>query len=217
MAFSRDAPNPIDTFSEPTDTYTRAADDISLEEVRTQIRDLEEGHRSSGIELSGRILHVVHLLPITAAWPSPSGVPSPPPTPKGDAAEAAVETPAGWTLAPRYGHSAMISGVRSLSTTHENVIVGWTGDILSATTGDKIPVESVEQKNRDGLDDALRSYTPREADPDDDRKSTYVPVWLEDKVAHGHYDGYCKASESNIFVAFICSVICLVPLCGQTY
>ncbi|KAG6808923.1 hypothetical protein H0H92_002351, partial [Tricholoma furcatifolium] len=38
-----------------------------------------------------------------------------------------------------------------------------------------------------------------ESDPDDDRKITYVPVWLDDKVAHGHYDGYCKQTLWPLF------------------
>ncbi|KAJ7765232.1 hypothetical protein B0H16DRAFT_1883249 [Mycena metata] len=42
---------------------------------------------------------------------------------------------------------------------------------------------------------------PAESDPDDDCKTVYVPVWLEDAVAHGHYDGYCKQSDDTRFAS----------------
>ena len=45
-----------------------------------------------------------------------------------------------WFLSPRYGHSAMTSGIRSLSQTHEQLIVGWTGDTMSL--GEKVPVDT---------------------------------------------------------------------------
>ncbi|KAJ9102035.1 hypothetical protein QFC19_004963 [Naganishia cerealis] len=39
-----------------------------------------------------------------------------------------------WKLASRRGHTAMISGMRSLSSTHEQVVVAWTGDIMQEYT-----------------------------------------------------------------------------------
>lgn len=41
-----------------------------------------------------------------------------------------VASDSNWKLASRRGHTAMISGIRSLSSTHEQVIVAWTGDVL---------------------------------------------------------------------------------------
>jgi hypothetical protein len=29
---------------------------------------------------------------------------------------------------------------------------------------------------------------------------------MDDKVAHGHYDGYCKQSESSFFHLFLCNL-----------
>jgi trehalose 6-phosphate synthase/phosphatase len=89
----------------------------------------------------------------------------------------------------------MISGIQSLSTTHEQLIIGWTGDIETCIPGERLLTNSISQEDKDLLEDGLATYTPREADPDDDKKTRYVPVWLDDKVAHGHYDGYCKTSE----------------------
>jgi hypothetical protein len=39
-----------------------------------------------------------------------------------------------WSLSGRQGHTAMTSGIRSLSATHEQFIIGWTGDIESPNT-----------------------------------------------------------------------------------
>ncbi|CAA7261208.1 unnamed protein product [Cyclocybe aegerita] len=211
----------MDSFAEP---YTRQGDDISIAKVREGIATLEEQHRRIGIPLSGRIIHVCHYLPITATFLSKNaalGVLSPPATPPTKPTDveapqvipssvfstepAAVDEPLSehqptWSLSPRYGHAAMISGIRSMSQTHEQLIVGWTGDIMASPT-DKVPVDNVSLKEREEFEVALKNYLPKENDPDDqrDRKTKYVPVWLEDKVAHGHYDGYCKTTLWPLF------------------
>ncbi|KAJ8081818.1 hypothetical protein PM082_007664 [Marasmius tenuissimus] len=198
----------MDSFTEP---YIRP-DDVSLSDIRDQVRALEEEHRANGIQLSGRIIHVCHSLPVTATLNKKAGVLSPPatpptkssevpPSPSTDAPPSSQGTsksseepsiPSAWTLAPRYGHAAMISGIRSLSTTHEQLIVGWTGDIHSTTPGERVPEGTISDDDRAALDEALLTYQPKESDPDDDKKTLYVPVWMDHKVAHGHYDGYCK-------------------------
>ena len=202
----------MDSFSEP---YTRQGDDISLDQVRDGIRELETQHRNLGIPLSGRVLHVCHYLPVLATLNSRAAVPSPPLTPP----LAGVQTvpPPTWSLAPRYGHAAMISGIQSLSATHEQLIIGWTGDILSPIQNDRVPSDAVSSSDRTALDDALHTYQPKESDPDDEKKMAYVPVWLDDKVGHGHYDGYCKQSASE-FSSYLpplliaCSPLAAVPL-----
>lgn len=192
----------MDSFTEP---YTRLGDDISLEEVRKQVKALEDEHRAHGIPLSGRILHVCHYLPVNATLNNRSGVISPPLTPPPaeapllDGVAASGETKESkptWSLTPRYGHAAMISGIRSLSATHEQLIIGWTGDINSPVPGERISEDDIADEDKAALEEALKSYQPKESDPDDDKKTSYVPVWLNDQVAHGHYDGYCKQSKS---------------------
>ncbi|KAF9530206.1 trehalose-6-phosphate phosphatase [Crepidotus variabilis] len=203
----------MDSFSEP---YTRQGDDISLDKVREKISALEQEHRKNGIPLSGRIIHVVHYLPIVASLSkSGFGVLSPPATPptkvsdvSNDAQTSSIpqstseeqpKAPASWSLAPRYGHAAMVSGIRSLSQSHEQIIVGWTGDIVDKN-GDKLAVDTVTPEERTELEQSILDYHPKDADIDDDSKSPkYVPVWLEDKVAHGHYDGYCKQTLWPLF------------------
>ncbi|KIM37046.1 glycosyltransferase family 20 protein [Hebeloma cylindrosporum] len=210
----------MDSFADP---YTRRGDDISIEQVRENIASLEEQHRKLGIPLSGRIIHVCHYLPITATLLANQnangfGVLSPPATPPSrptdvpgplsasPSSENELSTTNGeaassiWSLAPRHGHAAMISGIRSLSHSHEQLIVGWTGDIQSSST-ETTPSDSISQKQREEFEFALKDYHPKESDPDDerDRKTKYVPVWLDDKVAHGHYDGYCKQTLWPLF------------------
>ncbi|KAJ7598894.1 trehalose-6-phosphate phosphatase [Mycena floridula] len=183
-------PTPIDSFTEP---YTRQGDDISLDEVKKQVKVLEDELKAQGIAVSGRVLHVCHYLPIAATLNTGHDVPvSPPQTPP--PGQSAQPSPAKqpWSLTPRYGHAAMISGIRSLAATHEQLIIGWTGDINSPVSGETVPEDSISDKDKASLEEALKSYTPKESDPDDDKKTIYVPVWLDGKIAHGHYDGYCK-------------------------
>lgn len=210
-----------DSFAEP---YTRLGDDVSLDRVRAQVRALEDEHKANGIPVSGRVLHVCHYLPVISTLQSRAGVISPPATPPpgapasidGEGAQNGTATgqSSAWTLGPRYGHAAMISGIRSLAATHEQLIIGWTGDIQSPTPGEKVLASSVNEEDRIALEDALNTYEPKESDPDDDKKTKYVPVWLDDKVAHGHYEGYCKQSTSILGVLHILviDIVILSPL-----
>lgn len=206
----------MDSFNEPS----HFDDSVTIDQVRQQVKALEDEHRSRGVQLSGRVIHVCHYLPVIATLNNKPGVFSPPATPPlspletkatqsiaraepSPSASTAVHATASdnkpvWTLTPRYGHAAMISGIRSLSATHEQLIVGWTGDIQSPTASENVPSNNVSEGEKASLSEALESWQPREADPDDDQKTSYVPVWLEDKVAHGHYDEYCKQSKLNL-------------------
>jgi trehalose 6-phosphate synthase/phosphatase len=204
----------MDSFSEP---YTRMGDDISLDEVRAQVLALEADHRAAGIPLSGRVLHVCHYLPVQMTLNTAPGVLSPPATPPMTPSDAPMTPPpeskpdpdtnAVWTLVPRYGHAAMISGIRSLAATHEQLIVGWTGDVQSSISSSSsfsgepttLSPSSISPAHKAALVDALAAYQPKESDPDDEKKTQYVPVWLDDAVAHGHYDGYCKQTLWPLF------------------
>lgn len=63
---------------------------------------------------------------------SGGGVLSPPRTPEFKESDTSCFTSSDgtWKLSGRRGHTAMISGMRSLSTTHEQFVVAWTGDIM---------------------------------------------------------------------------------------
>ncbi|KDQ58349.1 glycosyltransferase family 20 protein [Jaapia argillacea MUCL 33604] len=132
-----------------------------------------------------------------------------------------------WSLGVRHGHAAMISGIRSLSATHEQLIIGWPGDIYSSApfpsastptatsptpsssfsspysqatgTDTKIPLNKLGEGEKKKLEEAIEGYKVKEDDPDDEKPLSLVPVWLEDGVAHGHYDGYCKTTLWPLF------------------
>lgn len=239
------APDVMDSFAEPR----RPTSPVSLAAVREQVHKLETDHKANGIPLSGRIIQVCHYLPVSSSYVRrPSELPSPPPTPptepsdipaspiEGTAppqavpieqpvplpqAEPTSEEDTNWTLSGRYGHSAMVSGIASLSTTHEQIVIGWTGDITSAPTSlppaaygvpststasessfaapSKVPVKDIGEEDRRTLEALLAKHRSREDVEIEGGKSiTYVPVWLDDKEAHGHYEGYCKQSESCV-------------------
>jgi trehalose 6-phosphate synthase/phosphatase len=225
----------MDSFHEPR----RVSEPIKLEDLTSDVLAREAEYRAKGISLSGRVLHVCHYLPIAATLHSSSrpGIPSPPSTPpqqpsdipprssEHPSSEPASHIPENplqpkWSLSSRQGHAAMISGIRSLSTTHEQVIVGWIGDIETPNTtsgmsnilfpllidltdqmsrfslaGDriKVPSTSLSEQDKVSLEEAISNFKS----DDEDTKTTYVPLLLDDKVAHGHYDGYCKQSETS--------------------
>ena len=60
-------------------------------------------------------------------------------------------------------------------------------------TGEKIkvPSTSLSEQDKASLEDEIARFKSE----DEDTKTIYVPLLLDDKVAHGHYDGYCKQSE----------------------
>ncbi|KIJ25501.1 glycosyltransferase family 20 protein [Sphaerobolus stellatus SS14] len=203
----------IDTFSEP---YARDEDKLSLTDVRDAVHQLEQAHKAKGTPLSGRIIQVTHYLPIIATFagskrgdglPSPPVTPNPPASPTADpvpisspdvTTPPAVATTPGWSVAHRSGHDAMVSGVKSLSDTHDQVLVGWTGDILSAKDNKVIHAEKLTDEDKQGLDEALKGYKEH---TDEERKgsTSYKPVWLADKIAHKHYEGYSKHTLWPLF------------------
>jgi len=139
----------MDSFHEPR----RVSEPIKLEDLAAEVLARTNEYHAKGIPLSGRIIHVCHYLPIVATLHASSrpGILSPPPTPPQPAANipplfsdsaappASDHDPEGalsprWSLSARQGHAAMISGIRSLSATHEQFVIGWIGDIESHST-----------------------------------------------------------------------------------
>jgi len=110
----------------------------------------------------------------------------------------------------------MVSGIRSLTQTHEQIVIGWTGSIhpsvLGATGEDgntpELGEEDVSEEDRKVLESEMKNFDVEDEDGqeivppagvpvDAGNKIQYVPVWLKKEVAKGHYEGYCKTSESN--------------------
>ncbi|KAH9074284.1 glycosyltransferase family 20 protein [Lactarius deliciosus] len=205
----------MDSFHEPR----RVPEPIKLEDLTSEVLAREAEYRAKGITLSGRVLHVCHYLPITATLHTSSrpGIPSPPSTPPQQPTDITSRTsdPTSstptlasdnalqpkWSLSARQGHAAMISGFRSLSATHEQVILGWIGDIESpnaTSAGDrvKVPSTSLSEQDKAALEEEIAKF---KSEDEDNTKTTYVPLLLDDKVAHGHYDGYCKQTLWPLF------------------
>ncbi|WOO79740.1 Trehalose-phosphatase [Vanrija pseudolonga] len=113
----------------------------SLEDIREQVARLEAAHRAKGLPLSGRIIHVAHHLPVEIvrlAQPNDTDVAlTSPITPEFKPEDIVTVESADqkWKIHARQGHTAMVSGIRSLSDTHEQLVVAWTGDILSQPAG----------------------------------------------------------------------------------
>jgi trehalose 6-phosphate synthase/phosphatase len=230
----------MDSFHEPR----RVPEPIKLEDLTAQVFTRTAEYHAKGIPLSGRIIHVCHYLPITATLQQSSrpGILSPPATPPhllanippisspGPTAALPGHAPGEnssrprWSLSGRQGHGAMISGIRSLSATHEQFIIGWTGDIESPNTNSgmlrehalhltrllsrmssagekiKIPSTTLSEEDRTALEEEIANF--KSEDEDTKTTTTYVPLLLDDKVAHAHYDGYCKQSEILIVINY---------------
>jgi hypothetical protein len=58
----------------------------------------------------------------------------------------------------------------------------------------KIPSTTLSDDDKTALEEEVANFKYE----DEDAKTKYVPVLLDDKVAHDHYDGYCKQSEISV-------------------
>lgn len=105
----------------------------------------------------------------------------------------------------------MLSGIASLTHTHEQMVIGWTGSIhpsvLGATGEDgstpELGEEDITTEDRKVLESEMKNFKVEDEDDEEVvpsagegcKKIQYVPVWLKKEVAKGHYEGYCKTSE----------------------
>ncbi|KZT60964.1 glycosyltransferase family 20 protein [Calocera cornea HHB12733] len=186
----------------------------SLAEVRSAIQKLEAEHKQHEVPLTGRIIHTCHYLPVVLSLSGhgpTGGLLSPPKTPdiipsdqglqmtthgphqNGANGTNGVEKESAkprWSLATRRGHTAMISGIESLADAdHQQLIVAWTGDILQEGSDETVPLEELNEAE---IKDMVHTVETFKGAKGDDIK--YIPVTLNEKIAHGHYDGYCKTT-----------------------
>ncbi|ORX75469.1 hypothetical protein K493DRAFT_321698 [Basidiobolus meristosporus CBS 931.73] len=84
-----------------------------------------------------------------------------------------------WKIAPRRGHSAMYAGLRSLEETEECIHVGCVGDIKDVN-GDILDSNFLSPNHQQTLKKFLWE------------SEKLLPVFLDEKEAAGHYEGYCK-------------------------
>ena len=55
-----------------------------------------------------------------------------------------------------------------------------------------IPSTTLSEEDKSTLEEEIANF---KSEYEDTKTTKYVPVLLDDKVAHCHYDGYCKQSE----------------------
>lgn len=208
----------------------------SLEDLREQVQRLEATHRERGLNLSGRIIHVCHHLPVEivrVVQPSENGDGgldglglSSPITPEFKEDTTTFESKnSKWKIHSRRGHTAMISGIRSLSASHEQLVVAWSGEVLLQPADppptpprrddapkllleDTVELHAMaseptlmvinaefDKSEQQEIESELHQFSEVEAKVEPNGKLTYIPVFLPPDVSKGHYEGYCKTSR----------------------
>ncbi|KAJ3035109.1 threalose-6-phosphate phosphatase [Rhizophlyctis rosea] len=84
-----------------------------------------------------------------------------------------------WRFKSRRGHSAVYSGIRSLAD-NKLVHVGWTGHLVDVDGKTPVETATISSEMRQTL--KLELWQEKRC----------IPVFLDDKKATGHYEGYCK-------------------------
>ncbi|KAI9281131.1 glycosyltransferase family 20-domain-containing protein [Sporodiniella umbellata] len=84
-----------------------------------------------------------------------------------------------WRLTQRRGYSAMYTALDSLKKDYQTLYIGGTGPIVTGEN-DSINVSDVDKSEQESLKDLLET------------KYDILPVFIENKLAFGHYEGYSK-------------------------
>ncbi|KAJ2765395.1 hypothetical protein IWQ56_004114, partial [Coemansia nantahalensis] len=110
-----------------------------------------------------RVVAVTHFLPFTIS-----------------VAEETPAEPYQWTVAGRRGHTAMYAAIRSLNEVPNGdcIQVGWIGNYTDLG-GEERPCDALSDESRANIRKALAAYGA-------------VPVFIDERTAHGHYEGYSK-------------------------
>lgn len=153
---------------------------------------------AKGINADGRIIHVTHQIPFNILRKqneymlAAESLPSPPGTPprgRGETTEISVESDSAkeqWLFVHRRGHSAMYSGIQSVSQERESIHIGWTGNIHEQHT--KRVVSDLHDHDKKVLTKLLE-------------EKNIVPIFLDKTQSHNHYEGYCK---SSMIILYLC-------------
>lgn len=112
-----------------------------------------------------------------------------------------------WVLEPRRGHAALNAGIKSLSDFRSITLCAYPADIRinNACTGRPEPIEAnkLTQTQKGELDSGLRALGDLSENSDQDghpkRGIKCVPVWVDDRSAGLHYEGFCKKYLWPIF------------------
>ncbi|KAJ1753662.1 hypothetical protein LPJ79_000255 [Coemansia sp. RSA 1821] len=85
-----------------------------------------------------------------------------------------------WTVSRRSGHTAMYAGIRSLSDNPNTdcTHIGWIG-FYKDLKGEEHPCDSLSHESRTNIYKELEKHGA-------------VPVFVDEEIANGHYEGYSK-------------------------
>ncbi|GAN06108.1 trehalose 6-phosphate phosphatase [Mucor ambiguus] len=92
---------------------------------------------------------------------------------------------ADWTVVERRGHQALYAGIQSLGKDNETLHIGWTGPIREQGTRNKIATDTLATEDKVKLQSLLWET------------GHIVPIFLDQKKSHGHYEGYCKQVQTS--------------------
>ncbi|KAG1094163.1 hypothetical protein G6F42_018805 [Rhizopus arrhizus] len=92
---------------------------------------------------------------------------------------------ADWTVVERRGHQALYAGIQSLRKDNETLHIGWTGPIREQGTRNKITTDKLAVEDKVKLQSLLWET------------GHIVPIFLDQKKSHGHYEGYCKQVQTS--------------------
>ncbi|KAI8453549.1 trehalose-phosphatase [Phakopsora pachyrhizi] len=100
-----------------------------------------------------------------------------------------------WVLEPRRGHAALNAGIKSLASWRSVTLCAYPADIRiinnHSSTSEHLDPSKVTRAQKHALDGGWgdQNYS----DPQSKKKGIEcVPVWLDDRSAGLHYEGFCK-------------------------
>lgn len=134
--------------------------------VKSSVVTISNGASISADSKYTRVFNMTHLIPYEVYM-------SEPPKSSEDGT-----TTYNWALKQRRGHSALYAGIHSLDKDWDSYYVGFVGQISDAE--DK-PIE--QSCYTEELKKSVECFL---------LEKKVVPVFLEDELHHGHYEGFCK-------------------------
>lgn len=103
-----------------------------------------------------------------------------------------------WKLKRRRGYSAMNAGIKSLDNHYKTLYIGSVGNVVTDHSRGHVPNEQVTQEERDSLRRLLNSEHHMD------------PIFIDENLAYGHYEGYCKQGKQMVKIKMISTWILIL-------
>ncbi|KAG0140060.1 hypothetical protein CROQUDRAFT_665689 [Cronartium quercuum f. sp. fusiforme G11] len=141
--------------------------------------------------------------PQASSRPGTPAYPGPPSSAGLSSGESPATVPADeerfkWVLEPRPGHAALNAGIKSLSSYRTITLCAYPANLSLAGTH-PLDASKLTDAQTHGLDAGLRSLARGEAEQGGRKGIECVPVWVEERMAGLHYEGFCKKYLWPIF------------------